>query len=212
MKGALLLTAAVLGGIFGASGDQLEMVNGDRYTGKVVSLSSNLVVWQSEIFGTVNLPREKVVTISLGAGGRTNLARIASPAKRQGGAAGLTNAAVTNGTGSLRQLSANTNLIQQVQSQFLSDADPAAKAKYNELMGGLLTGKLSVEDIRAQAKAAAEQLRVLKKEGGDDTGLYDSYLAILDKFVGETAPGRTTSTNAPGAEPKPKLPASGEKE
>src|SRR2546425_6244874 len=143
MKGALLLTAAVLGGIFGASGDQLEMVNGDRYSGKVVSLSSNLVVWQSEIFGTVNLPREKVVTINLGAGGRTNLARVASGTKGQGGAAGLTNAVGTNGTAGLRQLSANTNLIQQVQSQFLSDADPAAKAKYNELMGGLLTGKLS---------------------------------------------------------------------
>jgi len=212
MKGALLLTAAALGGIFSASGDQLEMVNGDRYTGKVLSLSSNLVVWQSEIFGTVNLPREKVVTISLGAGGRTNLARIASPAKRQGGAAGLTNAAVTNGTGSLRQLSANTNLIHQVEAQFLKDADPAAKDKFNELMGGLLTGKLNVEDIRVQAKSAAEQLRALKKEGGDDTGLYESYLAILDKFVRETAPARTTPTNAPAAEPKPRIPPPREKD
>src|SRR5207248_190668 len=53
----------------------------------------------------------------------------------------------------LGQLRAHSNLIQQVEAQFLSGADPAAKNKFNELMGGLISGKLKVNDIRVEAKS-----------------------------------------------------------
>jgi hypothetical protein len=207
---ALLAAAMILGNVFGARADQLEMINGDHYTGKVLSLNTNTIVWQSEMFGRVTLPREKVATIKLGSGAATNLPPITSAAKAQlpSGSAALTNAA-PNTSGALRQLRGQTNLIQQVESQFLKNADPAAKDKFNQLMGGLITGKLSVDDIRAEAKSAADQLRALKKESGDETGLYESYLSILDKFVRETAPAAGAgSTNAA----KSKLPDMLEKE
>ena len=111
----------------------------------------------------------------------------------------------------LHGLGANTNLIQQVQKQFLSGAGPEANAKFNELLGGLMSGKLSVDDIRAQAKTAADQLRALQRESGEDAGFATStYLAILDHFLKETAPSGS-ATNAPARSPSP-TPAPTEKE
>ncbi len=102
-------------------------------------------------------------------------------------------------TPALRGLSGSTNLIQQVQKQFLSGAGDEANNKFNELLGGLMSGKLSVDDIRAEAKSAADQLRALKREGGEEAGFAaDAYLAILDHFIKETAPsGPNTNTAAP---------------
>ena len=108
----------------------------------------------------------------------------------------------TNLSPAFRQLGANTNLIQQVQKQFLSGAGPEANNKFNELLGGLMSGKLSVDDIRAEAKTAVDQLRALQREGGEEAGFAtDAYLAILDHFLKETAPSGT-ATNAPAALPK----------
>ena len=110
-------------------------------------------------------------------------------------------AAPTNvvSTSSLRLLglSRNTNLIQQVQKQFLSGAGPEANNKFNELLGGLMSGKLSVEDIRAEAKTAADQLRALQRESGEDEGFAVSTdRAILDHFLKEAALS-ASATNAP---------------
>ena len=89
-----------------------------------------------------------------------------------------------------------------MQKQFLSGAGPEANNKFNELLGGLMSGKLSVDDIRAEAKSAADQLRALKREGGEEAGFAtDAYLAILDHFLKETAPSGS-ATNAPGTSPK----------
>jgi hypothetical protein len=53
-------------------------------------------------------------------------------------------------------------------------------------------------------ESAADQLRTLKREGGEETGFAtDAYLAILDHFLKETAPSSST-TNAPGPLPKTK--------
>jgi hypothetical protein len=116
---------------------------------------------------------------------------------------------LTNGTvdlsGPLRQLGANTNFIRQVQAQFLADAGPDANNKFNAMVGGLLSGKLTVEDIRTEAKSAADQLKELKRDlGGDDGGALDSYLAILENFLRESAPPKVALTNAANASPKQK--------
>jgi hypothetical protein len=91
-----------------------------------------------------------------------------------------------------------------VQKQFLNGTGPEANAKFNELLGGLMSGKLSVEDIRTEAKAAADQLRALKRDSGEDAGFASgAYLAILDHFLKETAPSGS-ATNAPASSPAAK--------
>ncbi len=92
-----------------------------------------------------------------------------------------------------------TNLMQQVQKQFLSGAGPEANTKFNDLLGGLMSGKLRVDDIRAEAKSAADQLRTMQRESGEDAGFAaNAYLSILDHFLKETAPSGS-ATNAPAS-------------
>src|SRR5215469_2143122 len=52
--------------------DQLQMQNGDHYTGKIVSVTSNVVVLQSDVLGRIALPREKVLTLTFGSVVPTN--------------------------------------------------------------------------------------------------------------------------------------------
>ena len=68
-----------------------------------------------------------------------------------------------------------------------------------------MSGKLDVNDIRAEAASAANQIRALKRDLGDDAGwAMDGYLAILDTFLRETASPTGSSAKAPDPVRKPK--------
>ncbi len=178
--------------------DQVIMQNGDKYNGKVLSLTTNALVLQNENLGSVTLPRSKITAIILGTGTVTTPSLPATPTN-------LTiHQSVTSSTNSVSDLSAalrglrsQTNLISQVHSQMLGSAGPEATDKFNELLDGLSTGKIGLSDLRAEAQSAADQLRSLKQDlGPDDSGELESYLAILDVFLKETAPVNTV-TNSP---------------
>jgi len=162
---------SLLGGAGRLSADLVELRTGDRYVGQVLSADTNSVVLQSEVLGRVRLPRRKVAVIILGRVAMTN-----SPARLMGTntepptlSEGPTKAALRSPL-ALKGMRVNTNVVKQVQKQFLDGAGDEANAKFNELLGGLLSGKLSVDDIRAEAKAAADQLRALQRESGDNGG------------------------------------------
>ncbi len=203
-----LAALLLLAGIRQLPADQVELQNGDRYVGQVLSLSTNTVVLKSDVLGTLRLPRSKVAAITFGPVQATN--SLAVPAGTNAAvpkkAVALTNAA-SGGFPALKGMSVPTNLVQQVQQQFLSDAGPEANAKFNELLGGLLGGKLTVSDIRAQARAAADQLRALQRESGEDGGdAAGVYLSILDQFLKETVPADTaTKTPKSAVKPKPQV-------
>ncbi len=210
LASAALLFLAGLGPLLA---DQVEMQNGDRYAGLVVSLNTNTVVLQSDVLGTLRLPRAKVAAITLDTVPATNSPPLPSPAiaRVRASAAAPANA-TPNLDPALRRLGASTNLIQQVQKQFLSGAGPEANNKFNELLGGLMSGKLSVDDIRAEARSAADQLRALQRESGEDAGFAaTAYLAILDRFLKESAPAGA-ATNAPASSPKAKSEPAPDKE
>jgi len=191
---------------------QVELQNGDRYIGHVLSLNINSVVLQSELLGTLRLPRSKVAVITLGPVGATSSPAI--PLSTNASAVPLSAAsanAVSNLPPALPGLSVSTNLVQQVQKQFLSGAGSEANAKFKELLGGLISGKLGVDDIRAEAKSAADQLRALQRESGEDAGFAaNAYLSILDHFLRDTAP-KAPTTNTP-ASPSASNPAPSAKE
>jgi hypothetical protein len=188
-----------------ANADQVNMQNGERYIGKVVTLSNETVVVQSEVLGTLKVPKSKIASVTFGTNAtaasiQTPVAASAQPLKP----------AATNSssdlTAAINQLRANPNAMQQVQQQMLAGADPKATEMFNQMMGGLVNGSLNVDDIRKQAKSAADQLRAAKKELGDDAGFaVDGYLAVLDGFLRETASAATgTSTNSPASQASPK--------
>lgn len=203
---ALLLAASRL------QADQVEMQNGDRYLGNVLSLDTNTLVLRSDVLGTVRLPRSKVALVTLGSNAASNIARTVPAANgRTIASSGALSNGVTDLSAPLRQLGANTNFIRQVQAQFLGDAGPEANKKFNEMVAGLMSGRLTVNDIRVEAKSAADQLKELKRDLGDDTGgALDGYLAILENFLRETAPPGVSSTNVPPPSPRAKQAPAGE--
>lgn len=183
----LLLIAAP-----GLRADELEMQNGDRYSGKVVSVSPDTVILNSEVLGKITVPRKQVVSLSFGTNAvvpkvadtltqpvSTNLPPLTAPSTP-----GNTNMDLS---AALRQLGANTNFVGQIRQQMLAGSPEAAR-KYDEMVNGLLSGQLNVGDVRRQAQAAAAQLRELKQQLGpeaDDS--LDGYLQMLDSFIKETA-------------------------
>jgi hypothetical protein len=180
-----------------AGADQVEMQNGDRYVGSVVSLSGETLVLKNEMLGTVQLPRNKVAHISLIPVPAKAAATLAAPpAPKARVTATMASAPDSETAPALRQLGAHTNLIRQVQKKFLADAGPEANQKFDELLNGLISGKLNMNDLRAQAQSAVNQLRELKRQGGEDAGFAtDTYLTILDHFLKEM-PSSESITNA----------------
>jgi hypothetical protein len=203
--GALLLSWAG----FQAVADQVEMQNGDRYQGRVLSLNSNLLIIQSEVLGTLRLPRAKVALVALGDSLGTNWMRSFAATNSLASAPTAASAEPAPEVSAIgRQLGAHSNLIQRVESQFLSTAGPEAKQKFDELLSGLMSGKVTVEDIRLQAQSAADQIRAAKKELGSEAGwAIDGYLAILDHFLKETGGSVAISTNSASSAAKPEAEA-----
>ena len=171
--------------------DQLQMQNGDRYAGHILSMTSNSIVLESEILGKVTVPREKVSGVTFGANAAIAAPKISSP----------------DIAAALRIQGSSSNSIEQVRQQMLAGADPAATQKYNELVGGLMTGKLGVNDIRNEARSSIEQINSLKRELGPEAGdALDSYLVILQGFVNDTAPSTPKTTSVPAAPARPAAP------
>ena len=171
-----------------ALADQIVMQNGDRYNGKVVSVSPTNVVFQSDVLGTVNLSRTKVANLTMGLITPATNSVAATPAPK-------TNVA-TDLSAALRQIGSQSNLANQVRAQFLATASPEANQKFDQMLNDLGTGKMSIADLRAQARDAANQLRALEKEAGEDsTGSMGVYLSILESFLAETESAGIAATN-----------------
>jgi len=189
-----ILTLAVIS----CPADQVEMQNGDRYTGKVLSLNEKSLILDNAVLGKITLPRDKAAVVRVGTEREkaANASATKSPSK-----AGVARPADPV----LADLASHSNLIQQVQRQFLAGADPAAQQKFGDLVTGLLDGTVTVEDVRREARSAADQVRARKKELGPDAGFaLDGYLAVLDRFLKESpaAPGGTTNATAPKSHPE----------
>jgi hypothetical protein len=196
---AVIFSALFLFVADGLRADQIQMQNGDRYAGKVISMTAETIVFQSEVLGRITLPRGKVATINLGAG-------VAPPGAQAANKARSASLVLTGSnpdiSAALHQLGGNTNFIEQIRKQFLSDVGPDANNKFDEMVGGLASGSIDMTKLRAEAKAAADQIRALKAQGGDVGESLDSYLVILDNFLKQTAqstPSAAPPTNgAPG--------------
>jgi hypothetical protein len=183
--------------------DQLQMQNGDHYSGKILSMSSNSIVLESDVLGKITLPRNKVLSLTMGVNTETNapiVANFTAPIARSTNSTATISATNADVTTALRRMGANTNFIQQVRQQMLTGANPAANAKYDELVSGLMSGKLNANDIRNQAKTSIQQIQQLKRELGPEADeSLDSYLSILEAFVNETAPPAVPTQTAPAS-------------
>ena len=177
-----------------ARADQVEMQNGDRYSGKVLSYTNNVVLLTNDFAGTIALPRTNVARVLIGT------APSGSAAATKAETASLLPGLPTNFLASAMtnlQKSSTAEQAAKVKEQLLGDADPATKAKFDEMLGDITSGKMSMGDLRAQAVSAASQLRQLKKEMGPQSEeTLDGYLTVLESFIKEVpADSPVTRTN-----------------
>ncbi len=183
-----------------ALADQIQMQNGDRYIGHVVTLTNDILVLRSEVLGTIAVPRARIASISLGNIVPTNSA-IASIKPTRAYQPAKSGTATNAPSMDLRRIGAETNLLQQVRQQYLGEAGPEANKKFDEMVQALIGGKLDMADLRAQAASAANQFRALKRDPNTaaETDGLDQYLSILDKFLSETTPSTSSATLSPAA-------------
>jgi hypothetical protein len=187
--------------------DQIEMTNGDRYTGKLVSVSETEVRFQSEVQGLINLRREKVSLISFG--DKATVSRTSSPALPE--TAAVQSGSLTNIVDQLKVHGIDPSLIEKVRKDYLGDSGPEASDLFNRMLSGLMSNKISVTDIQSQAKSVLSELDDLKKDFDDPdiSGLLNQYGSILETFLRQVdAEGKSLRTNSvpkvPKAAPSPK--------
>jgi heme/copper-type cytochrome/quinol oxidase subunit 1 len=126
---------------FGLRADVLVMQNGDRYSGKVLAVSADTVVLNSEILGKINVPRRKVANLAFGTNAAAPQATaVLAPAAVNAPAAAAPPALVLAGTNldlsaALRQLGANTNFIGQIRQQMFA-GNPQAAGRFDEMVNG----------------------------------------------------------------------------
>jgi hypothetical protein len=173
--------------------DQVEMQNGDRYTGKVLSVSDDIVVVQSEMLGEFKVPRQKVASLVFGTNIVVSLA--AANVSRSSASTNLSVATTsashantnTDLSAAFRQLGVETNFVGQIRGQMLAGS-PEAAGKYDAMVNGLMTGQMNLSDLRREAQSSADQLRELKRDLGPDAGdSLENYLEVLDHFLKESA-------------------------
>ena len=195
--------------------DEITMQNGDRYTGKLGAIDDNIVVLNSEMLGTLKIRRDKVASISLGAKPTTNAAPATASTNeipKVPHVATLTSRATAAGpnpnvnlNSSLsHEIAANSNLVNEVRSEVLTGGGPKAAAKFDELVDGLATGNINVDDLRKQAASVATQLRELRGNAdGESAEIFDEYLGVLDQFVRETGGAQPSNAAQPAATKRP---------
>jgi hypothetical protein len=220
----LTLVALALCGARPLKADLIELINGDHYRGTVMGMDSNNIDFLSEIQGRVHLPRNKVAQITfheviarpvartnaaIGSAAPVVLAGAGRPAPSASiilsGTNNLSAVAATAGPASaeavveqMRKQGVAPQLMNQVQEQIFGKASPEASQKFEEIMNGLMSGSISVADLRVQAQNAIKQARDAKKDLGGDAGeMLDGYIGILEKFVAESDPSVASAPVGP---------------
>lgn len=163
------------------SAELVEMRNGERYLGKILSMSTNAVVLESQTAGTLSLSRAQVASIQFDT---PKSAPLIAATNGSGAQASLNHAPTAAGIA--KGLGTQTNLVDLIQRDLLGDASPEATRQFRTMVASLMAGRLSVADLKKQAKSVSDQAHKMKAEVGEEAGVaLDSYLAILDNFLAD---------------------------
>jgi len=164
-RACLFLSVFLTASVFG---DVIECENGDRYNGKVLLLNEKELKLQNDIQGTITIPREKIVTISF------------RPAKKTGLLNERPSAGATN-----RPSQFDPAAVAKVQQELLGEANPEANQLFQEMVNGLMSGKMNIGDIQGKAQSTLNELKQFQKElGQDEDGeLLGNYVSVLENFL-----------------------------
>lgn len=187
-------------------GEAVELRNGDIIHGKVISLDANVLKLQSESFGEVQIQRDKVATI--------HLHRRISKSTNAPAAPTTAPKSTSSPTDLLQQLQSGKGLNatdwDPIQKQLPLVVTPEVKEFVGDRLGGLMSGRLNILDIRKEAIDAVNQIKDIQKDLGPEARALSGYLSILESFIRKTDPTKSEPTDPTKNEPTDLKPATAE--
>lgn len=176
----LVVISGVAGILCTSKAETIYLINGDQIQATVISLDSKQLTLKSENFGTLKVAREKLARIDFVPPASTPLA---ASSKTKPSQQAPTPSALPSLPGTLKS-GAQEDLIQQIQQQMLTTAGPEANQMYQDLVQGVVSGKINIPELKTMAEDTVEQIEALQEELGDDVGFaLDGYLSILKGFI-----------------------------
>jgi len=195
LQAGVLVTGLALA-VLPAAADSVQLANGDVLNGRVLGLDDKNLRLESETLGQVNIPRGKIVSITLGNHKAAGPASAATPRS----AADLSPEEVLK---QFKTTGVNPKDLKDIKKMLPLLATPEASRYFDDTVKGLLGGTKSMGDLRKEAiRARAELKKATKGLGPDVEAGVAPYLQILDSFIRETQPAAAKAEKAAPPEKK----------
>ncbi|NND99203.1 MAG: hypothetical protein HKN47_17940 [Pirellulaceae bacterium] len=208
-----------------AQADRLQLSNGDEIEGKLLEMSGGTIKFKHPVLGEFTLPRAQVHAIELGEhrGGKRIMSdgteappetpeevidRLVNPAVDKNAVKKLEKGAKHHDTAEgvieqLRREGVDGKTMNQLHGMLPGFGSPVVQKHFEDRVTGLMSGSLSINDIRNEAIDARDQLGKLMDDLGPDGRALQGYFGILDGFIKKTDPNKPLSVpSIPALQPK----------
>lgn len=173
--------------------DTVQLVNGDTVSGQVVAMDAKQLKLTSKLLGNLSIEREKIRAIFFGDAPPASMGRPEEAKQPPGGAS------PEDVVRQLRQQGLDESVRSQLQREFPLLGASGPQQYFNDTISGLISGKLSLQDIRKDAINARTQLLDLQKDlGPEAAAALSPYMGILDRFIRETEPPQSQPAEKKG--------------
>lgn len=216
LRYSLLFTAAFIASacLLPASthAETIELKNGDIIQADLLQVTEKTLRIRHEIFGEVDIPRAQVNAIVMGDRtspeakkmkpdgtkkkqetpkeiidrlvnkdfGPQSVKKLEQGAKRQ--------STPEDAVEQLRREGIDPNIERSLHMLLPGFGAPEVQGYFNERVDGLMSGSITIQDIRKDAVGARDQLRELMDDLGQDGAALQGYYSILDNFIQKTKP------------------------
>ena len=193
-----------------ALGDRLQLANGDEIEGELIEMKDGNVKFRHEILGVFTLPRTQIHAIELGKerGGNRLMSdgteappetpeevldRLINPAIDKEAIKKLSQREKQHSTpqdavDQLRREGVNEKMMSQLHMMLPGFGSPKVQEHFQDRVTGLMSGSLTINDIREEAVDVRGQLKELMDELGPSGQALQGYYGILDGFIEKTDP------------------------
>lgn len=193
-----------------ARGDRLQLANGDEIEGELLEMSGDTVKFRHAILGTFTVPRHQIHAIELGKqrGAERIMAdgtpapaetpeevidRLVNPDVNPAAIKQLEKGRKRHSTpqGAIEQLrreGVDAKMMGQLHAMLPGFGSPEVQKHFQDRVTGLMSGSLTINDIRNEAIDARDQLKELMDDLGAGGEALGGYYGILDGFIKKTDP------------------------
>lgn len=201
--------------------DRLQLANGDEIEGELLEMSGDEIKFRHPVLGTFTVKRNQVHAIELGEqrGGNRIMAdgteappetpeevidRLVNPEMTPAKVKQLEKGAERHKTpqGAVEQLrreGVNARMMGGLHSMLPGFGSPEVQKIFEDRVTGLMSGSLTINDIRDEAIDVRDQLKELMDDLGPGGEALRGYYGILDGFIQKTDPNAPLTV--PGIEP-----------